>query len=475
MKRRSLFLILFLLVVIALLLIWFIGRRRNDTASIVPQDARAVALLDVNELSRATGLEAGKILARLGVSEAGEAGLNLSAPVYGFVTGQGHFGIALSVKSKSRLKKALQQLGADVESQRGYQWAMMKNWMAAFDSNRLLILGPVSATEATGLRGQMVALMKQKKADSPVLDELKNRSGSLRLISRLDVMPKAYVGTLRKWLPADLDFSRVSAFVSLDAQDKSFTLNTELLSDDKQVQQALAQADSLWQPIQGKLIEQGPESPVLWATAGLRGDRLLSLLRQNPAIRTRLIALNMCVDADMMLRSIDGDVSISVPNISLNFKQPPLLMTATLANKDFLRNVDSWKSGLATEAGVRFRVLHDDDFYLSAGDVNAYFGVRGNQLYVTTNSRLADQACRPTTAPGLQALLPKMQGRVFFATFDASVFMKGLGPLVQLLSAGNGMLQLLGSVERINLSATNSHNIALEVQCNQELKDILKP
>lgn len=475
MKRQSLFLILFLLVAVALLLFWFIGRGRNDTASIIPQDARAVAQLDVKGLSRDTGLEADKLFARLGVAEADEAGLNLSAPVYGFVSGQGHFGIALSVKSQSRLKKALQQLGAEVESQRGYQWAVLRNWVIAFDSKRMLVLGPASATEAAGLRGQMVSLMKQEQTESPVLGELKNRPGSLKLISRLDVMPKAYVGTLRKWLPAGIDFSRVSAFVSLDAQDKSFTLNTELLSDDKQVKQTLAQADSLWQPIKGELLEQGPDSPVLWATAGLRGDRLLNLLRQNPAIRTRLIALNMCVDADMMLRSIDGDVTLSVPSISLNFKQPPLLLTAALANKDFLRNVDSWKSGLATGAGVRFRVLRDDDFYLSAGDVNAYFGVRSNQLYITTNSRLADQACRPSSAPGLQALLPKMQGRVFFATFDASAFMKGLGPLVQLLSGGNGMLELLGSVERINLSATNSHNIALEVQCSRELKDILRP
>ncbi|MBQ7181506.1 MAG: DUF4836 family protein [Bacteroidaceae bacterium] len=475
MKRRALFLILFLLVVIASLLFWFIGKGRNDTASIIPQDARAVAVLDVNGLSRDAGLDADKILSRLGIAQANEAGLNLSAPVYGFVSGQGHFGIALSVKSKSRLKKALQQLGADVESLRSYQWSMVRSWMVVFDSSRLLVLGPVSATEATGLRGQMVSLMKQKQTDSPVLGELRSRPGSLRLISRLDVMPKAYVGTLRKWLPAGIDFSRVSAFVSLDAQDKSFTLNTELLSEDRQVKQALAQADSLWQPIRGQLIEQGPESPVLWATAGLRGDRLLNLLRQNPTIRTRLIALNMCVDADMMIRSINGDVSLSVPSISLNFKQPPLLLTASLDNKDFLRNVDSWKSGLATDAGIRFRVLHDNDFYLSAGDVNAYFGVRGNQLYVTTNPRLADQACRPASAQGLQALLPKMQGRVFFATFDASSFMRGLGPLVQLLGASNGILQLLGSVERINISATNSHDIALEVQCNQELKDILKP
>lgn len=479
MKRRSILLLL-PLAVIALLTIWFFMKSHSDAASTIPTDARAVAALDVKELSRTTGVSADRLFSRFGIAGADEAGLNFSAPVYGFVSDGGHFGISVSVKSKARLAKVLQKAGASVESWRGIQWAMLRNWMAAFDSDKVLIMGPVSTSEAIGLRGQMVTLMKQDKDDNTIFGEMENRPHPLRLMSRLDVMPGAYVKMLKEWLPAGTDLSRVTAFASLDAQGRSFTLNVELLSDDRQVQEALSQADSLWRPIQGSLLGLGPDAPLLWATAGLRGDRLLGLLRRNPAMRTRLIALNMCVDADMMLRSIDGDVSVSVPNTSLDplillnrFKLPPALFTATLSNTDFLHNVDSWKSGLATDAGVRFRVLRDNDFHLSAGDVSAYFGVRDDRLYVTSNPQLADQACRPSPAPSMQALLPKMEGRVFFATFDASVFMKGLGPLAQLLSSGGGILQLLSAVERINLSATSSHNITLEVQCNRELADII--
>lgn len=474
MKRRYFFLLL-LLLIIAALLIWFFCRGRNDVAGIIPEDARAVAALDVKELSQTTGLEVDKLCSKLGVAEVGQSGLDFSAPVYGFVSRQGHFGIALSVKSKRRVKKALQQIGTDVESQRGLQWAMVKSWIVAFDSDRMLVMGPASSSEVGSLRGQMTALMNQKKVSSPTLNDLNKRSGTLKLISRMDVMPKAYVQMLKKWLPAGIDFNSVSAFAALDAQKTSFTLHTELLSEDKQVLNSFAQIDSLLRPIQGSLLDQGHSSPVLWVTAGLKGDRLLTLLRQNPTIRTHLIALNMCVDADMMLRSIDGDVSLSVPSISLGFKLPTALLTAKLSNKDFLHNVDSWKTGLATDAGVRFRVLRDNDFHLSAGNVNAFFGVRGDQLYITSDARLAEQACRPVSTPSLQGLLPQMKNQVFFATFDASAFMKSLGLLAQLLSSDSSILKAVNAIERINLSASNSHDITLEVQCNRDLADFITP
>ena len=66
MKRRYFFLLL-LLLIIAALLIWFICRGRNDVAGIIPEDARAVAALDVKELSQATGLEVDKLCSKLGV------------------------------------------------------------------------------------------------------------------------------------------------------------------------------------------------------------------------------------------------------------------------------------------------------------------------------------------------------------------------------------------------------------------------
>lgn len=468
--KRSFYLLLILLAIVVGLLIWFFGRSKSQAVNAIPDDAKAVAELDLKELNRATGLDLGSILTQQSLSETAQTGLDLSLPAFGFISNQGHFGLVVAVKSKDRVKKVLEQTGTEVESQRGILWAAVRNWLVAFDSDKLLVMGPVAASDPGVLRNQMAALMKQKKTSTVMLDALEKRPGTLKLLSRMDVMPKAYAQTLKKWLPVDIDLSSVSAFISLEAQKKSFILSTELLSEDKQVLQSFAEADSLWRPIQGQLLDKGPGNPFLWATAGLRGDKLLSLLRKNPTIRTRLIALNMCVDADMMLRSIDGDVSLAIPSIPLGLKMPNALLTATLANKDFLRNVDSWKSGLATEAGVRFQVLRDNDFHLSADDFSTFFGVRGNQLYVTSSSRLADQACQSNSNSRLNILASQMKGKVFFATLDASM----LGPLALLAGSKFGLLQLLGHVERLNLSATSSHQFALEVQCNRNLEEIFK-
>lgn len=471
--RRSAYIFSFILLALAIgLLVWYFCRSRSSAIAAIPADASAVAQIDMKELKRTAGLDLGSFLGRQGLSDPSLAGINIAEPAYGFISGQGHFGLLLSVESKGRIKKAFHTQGIEVENQRGILWASLRGWVAAFDSDQMLVMGPVSDAEVGALRSQMALLMKQKETATRMLDELKSQPGTLKLLSRMDVMPKSFTQALRKWLPAGIDLGRVMVSVSLQARKSSFILDAELLSEDPKVLQAFEQADSLWRPIQGDLIGRGPSSSVLWATAGMRGDRLLNLLRQNPTLRTRLIALNMCVDADMMLRSIDGDVSLAVPSIPLKFKMPPALLTASLSSTDFLRNVEDWKTGMATEAGARFRVLRDNDFHLSFGNESAFFGVRDRLLYLTSNSNLADQACLSSSDASLRDLAGKMKGKVFFATLDAPLFLKSLPPLALLLGSGNAFLQMLSSVERLNLSATSSHQFSLEVECNRNLEEI---
>ena len=133
-----------------------------------------------------------------------------------------------------------------------------------------------------------------------------------------------------------------------------------------------------------------------WACVNVDGGSLLEMLRQNPVARTFLIGLNLGVDADLMIRSIKGDVAVTVPASAL---QNPgnVLVTAHLAEKDFLKEAAYWKESAARSGAWTFRDFGNDRFYWAANGVQAYFGVEGETLYVTPEEEMTGWVSGPET------------------------------------------------------------------------------
>ncbi len=446
-KKKLLLAIGLLMLVLLLLLFFLLTRPSGSYLNVLPRDAKAVLRLDLSSLTQELGLSDGEVKQLFEKWEIEDAGTDLTSPSYGFVSNNGFLGLVIPVNKASRLEDFFEKKGYESESQRGYKWVTLESWLVCFDKSKCLLMGPASMGDMGHLRNQMAALMEQEQHEVKAKNHVDEMPGPVALYADLDVIPQVYSSYISNILPKEVNLNEVGLCSSLSVATRSLVMDNRLISESQHVKSYLLTLNDMARPIQGDLIHYRPESPFLFVTANIVGEKLLDLLRQNQTIRTYLLGLNMMVDADMMIRSIDGDVSLTMSEFSLH--HPECLFSATLSNQDFLKNVDSWKTGLANSFGAGFRVLRDHDFYLQAGGEKGYFGVRDNKLYLTTSNTLAEEALRTATNQDLGQRIPSMQSCKLYVSMDVRKSRQEVNPLGLLLLGLPHQNELLDEMERL--------------------------
>ena len=174
------------------------------------------------------------------------------------------------------------------------------------------------------------------------------------------------------------------------------TMEAEISSQNSDINKYYERLAFLGKPLDGEFAGRVPEDALAWACVNVDGGSLLEMLRQNPVARTFLIGLNMGVDADLIIRSIKGDVAVTVPASALQ-NPSNVLVTAHLAEKDFLKEAAYWKESAARSGAWTFRDFGNDRFYLAANGVQTYFGVEGETLYVTPEEGMTGWVSGPET------------------------------------------------------------------------------
>jgi len=471
-KKKLIWGIGLVLFAIALMLFFLLSRPSGSYLNVLPRDAKAVLRLDLSSLTKELGLSDKEVEQLLEKWEIDDTGADLTSPSYGFVSNNGFLGMVIPVDKSSQLEDFFEESGHEAEKQRGYKWVTLESWLLCFDNSKCLVMGPASMGDMGQLRNQMVAMMEQEEHEVKGKKYLDDIPGPIALYSELDVLPQAYSSFIINLLPKEVNLSEVGICSGLYVTSQALVMENKLITENKQVMSFLQTLNDMARPIRGDMIHYRPESPFLFATANLVGEKLLELLRQNKTIRTYLLGLNMMVDADMMIRSIDGDVSVTMPQFRLH--DPEFLFSASLSNQDFLKNVDSWKTGLANSFGVDFRVLRDNDFYLQAAGEKGYFGVRDNKLYLTTSNTFAEEALRSASNEDLEKRIPSMQSCKLYVTMDVRKSRKEINPLGLMLLGMPYMNEFLNEVENLEISSSDFSDYKLTIETSQDIKDIIR-
>ena len=428
---------------------WYFHRDSDKARDVLPEDANAVAILEPAELVQELGLPLDKISKLVLNFEDLMEAVDLTKPVYAFTTEKGLSGLTLNVKDADKLLKAASIFNFASEEQQGFQWIANNNSIGCIGKDKMLIFGPIPSTEQDALRGEMVKLMKQSRKDVPVLEKAKEQKGVFLASSPLSNLPKQYA----KALPADADLSKtfLNCALRIEKEAIKYAANVEGVES---LSIPLA-------PIKGNLFGMGPEKPFAWLCVNMKGEELLPLLRKVPQLRSALLALNMCVDADMMIKAIDGDVMLAMPKIET---QPNVILTATLKNTDFLKNSGDWN--VNRRSNIDFSVTQDG--------VKVFFGVRDEKLYITTSEELANTACQKTYDDDYQQ---NAKGKYLSASVD-------LEKLFETVSKGfssTGMMlripqirETVDAFERVSITADSPQNFELSLETNKPIKDIYK-
>lgn len=476
MKRKAIIGVVLLLM--AAVAAWYVFLRREPQSYtyVLPADMKAVASADMTALMWNAGQYTG-YLQQLVLGDLGDAetGLNFSKKIYAFVSPDDYIGVAMAVADAKQLRAFFGTMNEEgsceaVDEQRGFGWTTIEGqWLAAFDDDRLLVMGPALGSALDELRNRMVDYLQQDKAESgvqtPMFAELGEQKGIVALVSRLDVLPSANSRWMRTRLPGKAELQDVRLAASIEVGGNRLTLHTTLLSDHPDMQKLTDEMDALFRPIRGDLVDSAPQQTLFWGGVNTSGEQVLELLRKNPSLRTALILLNMGIDVDMMIKSIDGDAAVAVEALDGNIAVPAIFM-AQLARTDFLNNVDYWKRSLASRSDVLFRDFGDNRFYFSMGPQGAYFGVKDKCLYVTPDERLAATALVPQVGNAVAPYRGEMKGCRWYLTLNLAQLWQQVGDLQTMVDSDTmaDWLQRVQSIlARLVIKASDVRHVDVEL------------
>lgn len=443
-----------LAVVVAGIACWQLFKGRDDSmASSIPADATMVGRLDLKTLVMDYGLDLADLKQML--SEDRETGIKYQTAAYVFAS-KGQLGVIVALSDEDEFQALLEKQGGTIEEQRGMKWSVINGKvLVAFNDDRAMFMGPAMGSELEGLRNTIYACMKQKASESGKQERLykllDKRKEPVAMVANMESLPADMLKSYTEYL--NIPFEQVDLTAGFTAKKERLTLRLGFQSDDAETDRLLDKFDDLLDEIDGDLTRTLPANALFSIVMGVDGEDLVEHLRENKVLRTALLAANMVLDLDMILKSIDGDVALSV--FDKDNATPSVLFQAKLDNDKFMKKVGEWNDATSRSMGFSFYAQDNNQAVCMYKGKPVYFGTNDKRLLISDNETLVKATAHTDAKWNLTS---EMKGKRIFATLDIAQ----LFPLVGKdgLTRFFPMLQLF---ERLNLSLSSAQDIQLEL------------
>ena len=366
----------------------------DDYLRVVPADCQALLSIDLTGLAdekAAAGRLETLMKSATGIDDLSECGIALDARILLFETGDGLFGLCAKVDDESDLQSfldgplATKGFCQKTVSRKDCHFTMVKDsWLLGFSGESLLLMGPlVSASKA-----QLIQLMsrllngkeKENVTDNRLYQHLDSLQAPLKSVTQARALPEQVAALLTLGAPKDADPSQVCLSLTAQTEDGIVEVETETFSLNARLNASLHEAQKEFRPVTTKYLScVTPETPLAFFL-NMEGERLLALMRDNPALQSLLAGVNTAIDMDNILRSIDGDLSLIVP--SRSDQKTEAVVTAQLKSSDFLKDIGYWKQ--SCPAGTRIEEVGSQQYLFTDGSMSLYFGVSDHQFYASS-------------------------------------------------------------------------------------------
>lgn len=469
--KKTLFIIALIIAVTAIGGYYFFFGRKDVCKNVIPEDAKAVMVLDSKQLVKQMGIGISDIVDIMKTEKKEDIGVDFLSPMYGFLSNESYLCGVLALSDADDFEEAIKAKGVTIESQRGFKWAYNNEMIICFNDDKALLLGPISQTESYNMRPRMVEWMSQSSSKSSILSSVQKKDGALCLCSRMSVVPSSYMQHALQYLNNPFDLDKVFLNAELEVREKSLHLSTYVESDEDEIKGLVSKSEGILRPIQGNQLQSSVSDPLLWVGFNTKGSSLLAELRKNSVIRLFLMGINLCVDADMMLKSLDGDVSFELSDILSN--QTNYTIRAQVTNQDFLKNADGWNTGFLGK-NYSFKSIDNNSYMLQGEGKTSYFGVKDNLMYFTSNQNDARNTKSNTSGSFVASNKSEITGKVFYASVNISKLSSI--PEVQSMMGDNRDLlnPLIAKIDRFTISATDYLHYDVELTTKEEISDFIK-
>lgn len=465
--KKYIFLILALVAVVVIGGYYFLFGKKDVCKDVIPEDAKAVMVLDSKQLVKQMGIDISDIMDFMKSDKKKDIGVDLLSPMYGFLSNESYLCGVMALSDADDFEEVFKEKGVSVESQRGFKWAYSNQMIVCFDDKKALLLGPISQTESHNMRPRMVEWMSQSSSKSPLLSSALKQEGALCLSSKMSVLPSTYMQTALQYLDNPFDMDKVFLNAELSIKEKSLLLSTAVESDEDDIKRLVTKYKDVLRPIQASQLRSSVNNPLLWVGFNTKGANLLEELRKNSVLRLFLVGVNLCVDADMMLKAIDGDVCFELSDIS------SYTLKAQVTNQDFLKNANEWNTGFLGK-NYSFKSIDKNNFMLQGVGSTTFFGVNDNVAYFTSNQHVTNNERSDTSDNFVTSNKPEIQGKIFYASVSVNKLAR-LPKMQNMLNDDNKKLNVfLDKIDRFTVSATDYLHYDIELSTKEDISDFIK-
>lgn len=362
----------------------------DDYLNVIPQNSIALVSVDGNDLysNSATNEQKSYIKDLLKVNDLTDCGIDLSCKVYLFETEDGNIGCVFKVKDEDDLNEWFNDLSKvgyckKITSRRGFCFTSIKDtWIAGFSSTALLIMGPVLPVQQVDVQRQMVKYLEQDEEQgikvTPIFEKLDSLSSPISIVAQAAALPEKLVGPLTIGAPKGADASQIMIAAEISKGGNGYlSIKGQTFSFNKTIDSSLQANKKIFRKIKGTYTESMSQNYAVGMFINVNGKEFIDVLHSNNSFQALLAGMNSAIDMDNIIRCIDGDMSIVIPSLSgVNYLPQ---MSAELANKDFLKDVDYWKK--SCPSGCKIIDWKKNSYYFTDGKLYFYFGVSNDMQF----------------------------------------------------------------------------------------------
>ena len=411
------------------------NNRYEDYMTVIPKDAQGVAAVRFDNVVNKTGVARSPLI-RLALSKMSSAmsadvetkvkaliddpslsGIDFSSPAYAFVINRQTIGVTMKVEDASLLDELVSTMVkldfcTKAKKSNDYQWTSLADGSArmVYSDNTLLLV--FSNTEQAKSLDQMMLDMMRLDADdsfvtTPQFAKLSEQKfEDLQVYFNLGVEGIKQADFLKELLPKGAKPADYEFVAGLNLREGGVDVQGLLFSTNEKAQEEFDNYFASFKPMKGDYINKIPVGSKVWVCMGTDGNKLVDLMKRVPKIKEVLLAAGFVIDAEQMLRAIDGDMMIYMKP-----EKEEVGMYAQLGNSDFMKDVDSWMES-AEKYGYSLKLEGTGKYQVQGDDIDLHWALDDNQLYVGTSTY------QPLSVQGQNKHAEDMDDALFYAFID---------------------------------------------------------
>jgi len=326
---------------------------------------------------------------------------------------------------------------AQTDERRGVKFATLRGqFVVGWTDGRVLAMGPVVEAGQSALKQKMAGYLKSDDEwTSPLMERLKTMEQPTAFVAQTDALPDALTAFLQVGAPKGHSASDILVAATIESNDQKesgervMKIKTETFSPKKKVDEALKASLEKYGNIEGTFLSNIDDANPYSVAANFSGDGMVEMLRGNDALRVLIAGLNTAIDIDKMLRSVDGDIVMTMP------REKQFQLVATSPEASWIKDVGYWKQ--SAPDGVTISDWQPLGFHLRGQEQSAYFGMTmKGELYMASSDSLARQATQSAAHPMDSRLQQMIKGERMVAIINVKSLTKDkpeMKPIFELL------------------------------------------